>query len=256
MARQADRLMLATEEKPLCKPCHSLGLNCSYDRALRWQRVQLPDAHRGIRPPRAIARWMFLHAATLQDYESLPGQLPGLSDSDSEESMPDIDDDGDDYEGDELTASSSKTVLHLSSLSNPKPISPATWLSPLRLTAEQSRLWVYFHQAIAPSCVLNPHLNPYQDVILKIAASTGNTSPLFHAIMAISANQLYILGHKSLSSSLGDYRHRVLRSLRLETTKLEKTTLDAASAAPILATVMALVFLDVGVTLLSFNTNH
>lgn len=113
------------------------------------------------------------------------------------------------------------------------------------MTPKESHLWSYFHQRIAPSCVLNPAINPYQDVILRIAASTGSESPLFRSIMAISASQLYILGHQNYLSSSWDYRYQALRALRLETARMEQQVLNQASEAQILATVMALVFLDV-----------
>ena len=118
-------------------------------------------------------------------------------------------------------------------------------LSQLYLTSEESHLWSYFHQRIAPACVLNPSLNPYQDVILRIAASTGNESPLFRSIMAISASQLYILGDRGYHSSSWDYRYQALRALRFETVRMEQEMLDQASEAQVLATVMALIFLDV-----------
>ena len=118
-------------------------------------------------------------------------------------------------------------------------------LSPLYLTPGESHLWSYFHQRIAPTCVLNPAVNPYQDVILRIAASTGKESPLFRSIMAISSSQLYILGNQDYHSSSWDYRYQALRALRLETGRMEQEALGQASEAQILATVMALVFLDV-----------
>lgn len=122
-------------------------------------------------------------------------------------------------------------------------ILPELWT--LQLSPAESHLWTYFHKAIAPTCILNPAINPYQDIILRIAAFTGNTSPLFHAIMAISASQLYILGNESFYYLSWHYRQRALRSLRLETVKMEQGAVDQPLEAQILATVMAMVFLDV-----------
>lgn len=126
-------------------------------------------------------------------------------------------------------------------------IPPRLWT--LQLSSAESHLWTYFHKAIAPTCVLNPAINPYQDVILRIAAFTGNTSPLFHAIMAISASQLHILGNQDFYPLSWDYRQRALRSLRQQTTKIEQGTTDKSLEAQILATVMAMVFLDVSFAL-------
>lgn len=126
-------------------------------------------------------------------------------------------------------------------------IPPRLWT--LQLSSAESHLWTYFHKAIAPTCVLNPAINPYQDVILRIAAFTGNTSPLFHAIMAISASQLHILGNLDFYPLSWDYRQRALRSLRQQTTKIEQGTTDKSLEAQILATVMAMVFLDVSFAL-------
>lgn len=122
-------------------------------------------------------------------------------------------------------------------------IVPELWT--LQLSPTESHLWTYFHKAIAPTCILNPAINPYQDVILRIAAFTGTASPLFHAIMAISASQLYILGNLDFYSLSWSYRQRALRSLRLQTIKMEEGASDQAVEAQILATVMAMVFLDV-----------
>lgn len=118
-------------------------------------------------------------------------------------------------------------------------------LSKLSLNSSESYLWSYFHNAIAPSCVLDPTRNPYQDIILRIAASTGNSSPLFHSIMAISTSQLYLLGKKDFYESSWTYRQKALRSLRLQTNKMEGNGTDQNLEAQILATVMAMVFLDV-----------
>ena len=63
--------------------------------------------------------------------------------------------------------------------------------------------------------------------------------------MAISSSQLYILGNRDFHSSSWDYRCQALRALRFETAQMEREIMDQASEAQVLATVMALVFLDV-----------
>ena len=116
----------------------------------------------------------------------------------------------------------------------------------MAMSPVESYLWDYFHSAIAPSCVLDPAVNPYQDIILRIAASTGKTLPLFHIIMAISARERAILGDGKYNRVALSYHHQAVRLLRLETVKMEQGVSDQISKAQILATVMALVFLDVG----------
>ena len=63
--------------------------------------------------------------------------------------------------------------------------------------------------------------------------------------MAISASQLYILGKPEFYSPSCTYRQKALRSLRLQTTMIEYGAFDQSLEAQILATVMAMVFLDV-----------
>lgn len=99
-------------------------------------------------------------------------------------------------------------------------------LSGLSLSSSESHLWAYFHNAIAPSCVLGPARNPYQDIILRIAASAGRTSPLFRSIMAISASQLYILGHNDFYEPSWSYRQIALRSLRQQTNEMKPDASD------------------------------
>lgn len=187
---------------------------------------------------------MFLNAFNY-DFDDTPNRDVS-SDSDSEDSLTDAD------------RGASLTTLWNTPLIKPKgsPLhSPSShidmnvplWPLHLNLSPSQSFLWNYFHEAIAPACVLNPQLNPYRDVILRIAASMGNTSPLFHCIMAISASQLYVLGDRKFYQTSCDYRHQALHRLRLETAKLECTPVPATSSAHVLATVMTLVFLDVSI---------
>jgi hypothetical protein len=118
-------------------------------------------------------------------------------------------------------------------------------LSPLQLSPVETHLWEYFQKAISPSCVLNPNANPYQDVILRIAAYGGRASPLFHGVMSISANQLYNLGDRSFHESSWTYRHQALRGLRLETAKYEAGGEDVMRAGQIVAVILLMCFLEV-----------
>lgn len=221
------------EQKPVCQPCRNLGLECSYDKNLKWQRVKSHES--ALAPCRYTEEWMFLHVS-LPDFDPAPSPRLFL-DSDSDDTENSSSEGGDP----ELSSLPAQSVDGLAYGSELVPSLPHN----LFMTIEESRLWSYFHQRIAPSCVLNPALNPYQDVILRIAASTGSESPLFRSIMAISSSQLYILGDRDYHSSSWDYRCQALRALRLETARMEQELMDQALEAQVLATVMALVFLDV-----------
>ncbi|KAK5113570.1 hypothetical protein LTR85_010798 [Meristemomyces frigidus] len=66
-------------------------------------------------------------------------------------------------------------------------------LSPFALTTEQFYLLQYFESSITPQCVLPGSENLYCKVLLRmcIAAEPG---PVLHSILAVSANQLRLLG--------------------------------------------------------------
>ncbi|SPO01040.1 uncharacterized protein DNG_03788 [Cephalotrichum gorgonifer] len=225
------------QQKPVCRPCQTLGLECGYDRTLKWQSVKSYDS--ALPPLRNVEGWMFLHISALH-FDDTASSLQLLPDTDSDDSESSPSDGG---TSEELSLSPLGATNFNPSTHGFGVITPC--LSQLYLNPEESHLWSYFHQRIAPACVLDPALNPYQDVILRIAASTGNMSPLFRSIMAISSSQLYILGNQDYYSSSWGYRHQALRALRLETARMERDILDQASEAQILATVMALVFLDI-----------
>ncbi|KAJ3545493.1 hypothetical protein NM208_g2482 [Fusarium decemcellulare] len=217
-------------QKPTCKPCQTLGFICSYERTLRWQGVKTPAANCAVVfPPttRRVEKWMFLQALPDNYGDNLVTSL--LSEATPEESVSDADT--------ETQASYEYVTTNA--------IRPFRCISPLRMSPVEANLWSYFHEHIAPSCVLDPHTNPYQDIILRIAASNGNDSSLFQTIMAISSSQLYILGYQRYHSASWYYRHQALRRLRLETCKMEGHMADVSSLAQILATTMALIFLDI-----------
>jgi hypothetical protein len=221
-----ERRVKCPEEKPTCSMCATLGFSCSYSRQLRWQPIQSFDGI--ILPAQSpVEDWMFLHVHPLDfdDAHQRPSLL--LSTSDAEGISPW-------QRCDENTPSILIRDSHLQS-----------WLSPLDLSSTECHLWQYFHGAIAPTCVLDPAVNPYQDIILRIAASTGKSSPLFNIVMAISAREHSILGRGDFHTIALRYHNQAVRLLRLETTKMEQGVSDQASKAQILATVMALVFLDV-----------
>lgn len=207
--------------------CQTLGYTCSYDQLLRWQTPQEFD---GLMLPNQsmVEDWMFLHVSP-SDFDA---SRPRLSLAFSSGSY------------DAPSSPSSDVIQHESSYGDDDAeLQP--WLSPMAMSPVESYLWNYFHGAIAPACVLNPAVNPYQDIFLRIAASTGKASPLFNIVMAISARERAILGDESYHRVALGYHHQAVRLLRLETVKMEQGVSDQMSKAQILATVMALVFLDV-----------
>lgn len=223
-----QRRVKCSEEKPACSICQSFGYACSYDQLLRWQAPQQFD---GLILPNqsAVEDWMFLHASPLDFDESRPKLYitsPSASDKASSSS-----------------ASSTVTQNELLYSHGEHALRPS--LSPMAMSSVELYLWNYFHGAITPTCVLNPAVNPYQDIFLRIAASTGKASPLFNIVMAISARERSILGDERYDRVALGYHHQAVRLLRLETVKMEQGVSDQTSKAQILATVMALVFLDV-----------
>jgi hypothetical protein len=85
----------------------------------------------------------------------------------------------------------------------------------IKLSTEESRLWIYFSDFIAPRCVLIESVNPFLDMILRLAA-TYTTGSLFHCVMAVSIRQMQILGHGDPQLSLWSYRNQALAILRKE----------------------------------------
>ncbi|KAL2210940.1 hypothetical protein CC79DRAFT_546902 [Sarocladium strictum] len=231
--RCRQRRIKCPEEKPVCAPCRTLGFECSYDIKLKWQDVHLFN---GIAIPlkRAVEEWMFMHASS-RDF-NLEHQHHHLQAHKAARTLV-------------LREQSHVKDTHDQILNDSflrlEQVKVPSWLSPLAMSSMELYLWTYFQEAIAPTCVLDPSQNPYQGILLRIAASTGKSSPLFNVIMAISARENHILGSTRFDSVALSYYSRAVCLLRHETLKMEAGTLDRASEAQILATVMALMFLDI-----------
>ncbi|KAK7229832.1 hypothetical protein V2G26_002002 [Clonostachys chloroleuca] len=230
-----QRRVKCPEQKPACKPCRMLGRRCSYNQVLRWQRVQSCSKVATL-DTRSTEDWMFLHAYSV-DLSARP--LPQLLPEAALDDPPD--DDAANIKALEWPNTDDDDVFDMPY----EEIQPRAWLDPLAMSKMEVYLWTYFHGAIAPTCVLNPSVNPYQAILLRIAASTGKSSPLFNIIMAISARERSILGSREYDSVAIGYHHEALRLLRKETCKMEEGTMDQSSQAQILATVMSLIFLDI-----------
>lgn len=239
-------LLGPAEQRPVCKACEVRGLACSYELVLRWDNVDVRGGERecvGKRRPSATQEWMFLNSGQ-KDFAS-----EYCSASQNSRSSPEVD-----------------AVVSIEPLDKALPawlendhetVDPWTTsnmamyllpsLSPLQLSPVETHLWEYFQKAISPSCVLNPNANPYQDVILRIAAYAGRASPLFHGIMSISANQLYNLGDRTFHEPSWTYRHQALRGLRLETARYEAGGQDVMRAGQIVAVILLMCFLEVSI---------
>ncbi|OAA65592.1 Zn(2)-C6 fungal-type DNA-binding domain protein [Niveomyces insectorum RCEF 264] len=92
-------------------------------------------------------------------------------------------------------------------------------LSPFTLSPNEARLFDYFVHFITPRCALTD--NPYQEVLLRLAVFAPR-SALFDCVMAVSANQMQILGHGEESAvSALRLRNRALSSLRKQVGQYE-----------------------------------
>ncbi|KAI0018302.1 fungal-specific transcription factor domain-containing protein [Xylariomycetidae sp. FL0641] len=95
----------------------------------------------------------------------------------------------------------------------PRHQTPLREFSPYLLSNSEAYLWNYFDQNVTPQCVLDPSLNPYRNIILRMALSSPG-GPLFHCVLASAANQLNSLGHGEYLPTMWMYRARALRHLR------------------------------------------
>ncbi|KAK8078691.1 hypothetical protein PG994_002498 [Apiospora phragmitis] len=96
-------------------------------------------------------------------------------------------------------------------------------LSPLNLNPEEHYLWSYFDSCIAPQCVQDPKLNPYRDVVLRIAASSQEGS-LLPCVLAVAANQLHSIGRVEYKPVMWLHRARALSLLRSQVSDLAHTS--------------------------------
>ena len=125
----------------------------------------------------------------------------------------------------------------------------AIWaLLPLPLSARDIYLWEYFDRRVTPQCTLNAEINPYRDILLRVAASSPG-GPLMQCILAVSANELHNLGHDAYRTSIWDHRAHALRLLRREV-ELDSTATDLSlsritDTAQILLSTMMLCFFEV-----------
>ncbi|KAL4805925.1 fungal-specific transcription factor domain-containing protein [Aspergillus unguis] len=99
----------------------------------------------------------------------------------------------------------------------------------------ESYLLDYFIRGISPSCSLSSSHNPYTSLIIPLCF-TSNT--LLHTLLAVAANQLYLLGHEHFQQSACFYKDKALTGLRQ---RMEERVYDEQT----IATVLMLCFQDI-----------
>lgn len=113
---------------------------------------------------------------------------------------------------------------------------------PIKMSSKEARLWDYFANFIAPQCTVSTGLNPYHDIVLRLAARSP-CGPLFRVIMAVAASELHNLGQGEEEAVVSEFRGLALRSLITYLTGSQQTPQET-----IVTTVM-MAFLEVSLSL-------
>jgi hypothetical protein len=71
----------------------------------------------------------------------------------------------------------------------------------------------YFIQDIGPSCSLSGFHNPYVSLVVPLCFES---TTLRHALLAVAANQLCLLGNHQFTEQTCFYKHMALQGIRLE----------------------------------------
>ncbi|KAK4234196.1 fungal-specific transcription factor domain-containing protein [Achaetomium macrosporum] len=220
-----ERRVKCPEQRPICGHCKRLGFVCAYDVRLSWQAVVTPKTGpRGRKPEPAVEDWMFLNT-TISDFINADPPSQHIHARPTQ------------YAGD------IRGHGHLTSHIGP-------YLPPLSMDREDSYLWEYFATCVTPHCSLDKGTNPYQNVILRIAASSPQ-GPLFQCIIGASANQLYNLGHKSFGAKSWQCRANALALLTKGVTDqayqadTDSQRLDPDSAAQLIGSAVMLCFSEI-----------
>lgn len=208
--------MKCPENHPTCSHCRRLGFTCIYELKLRWVPPTLKS--KPTIPVSERHAWMFLN--TRRD-DFCVDRMP--QDLNVPPSAP---------------ARYSVSPKLCPAFPMPLSLSPSTstrivveagpheeeqnhhicltgftrCLSPLELSSDEHYLWNYFDSCIAPQCVQNPKLNPYRDVVLRIAAASKE-GPLRYCVLAVAANQLHSIGLVKYKEAMWLHRARALRLL-------------------------------------------
>lgn len=213
----------------MCKHCLRLGLCCDYDFRLTWQKASCParSARVEVGVERAAALqvlgWMFLNT-TYQDFDGLVDRDVAPLVREPEHLK---------YRGNLSPTSDSQLQCTLS------PRSVPVGLSPVRMSSQEGRLWNYFESFITPQCAVSDGLNPYRDVVLRLAAHSPH-GPLFRVIMAVAASQMHNLGHGGMEAAC-EARGIALGALRRRLASEHHTTEE------IIITTVMMGFLEVSI---------
>ncbi|KAF3801327.1 hypothetical protein GCG54_00005483 [Colletotrichum gloeosporioides] len=174
---------------------------------------------------------MFLNT-TWQDFDEVSTILPG----------PWVDN------SDNHSRSLDATRSLLSFNTSPSDLTIPRGLSPLSLSTGEASLWNYFNEFIAPRCVLKDGINPYRQIILRIAAASPG-GPVYRSILAVSAHQMQVLRHSEQLRSIWTYRDHALFSLRKTISEYSSSTtggsLRKALAQQITASTLMMCFFEI-----------
>ncbi|KAH0430647.1 hypothetical protein CcaCcLH18_07682 [Colletotrichum camelliae] len=221
-----ERRVKCPEQRPICSHCQRLGFSCHYEIRLSWQRQPnhgncLKSRLRSCFYSSLVEEWMFLNT-TWQDFEEVSAILiePWVDDSDNHSGSHD--------------AACSLLSLNTSSSDLTIPRS----LSPLNFSTGEASLWNYFNDFIAPRCVLKDGINPYRQIILRIAAASPG-GPVYRSILAVSAHQMQVLKHSEQLRSIWTYRDHALFSLRNMISEYSSSTIGGSLRKELAQQIMA-----------------
>ncbi|KAH8688756.1 fungal-specific transcription factor domain-containing protein [Talaromyces proteolyticus] len=232
-----EKHVQCTEEKPSCRRCQRLGLVCErgikllfrddaiqrgiqFGREGTWSKrcgrikkppvLELDEDFTGVPLEQYIGRWIWLNTT----YDDFTGDLDN---SDTDEALFQID------------QNTTRRALYMQGnryLRSPY-LEPRSFGGPFsQCTYEEGNLLDYFIRGIGPNCSLSRSNNPYMSLIPLLSHTTFKNT-----LLAVSANQLYLLGDKSCSQEAFMYKDKALKGLQRE---IKSPTLHFATVASVL----------------------
>lgn len=249
-----ERRVKCPGERPVCTRCTRLGLACRYGLRLIWQNERdhgsqaewalccLPTQLGGPHPEEKrptydirIEDWLFV-STTYADFES-----PELDHIRHQYAHVDFPQPPSSVRIGRPKPSPQEVLRRSSTLKLSLLVQPPFIQSP-----DEAYLWNYFDKFITPMCALNHGVNPYRDIILRVAASCP-TASLYQCIMAVSAKQMEILGHQMPSppGSVRSYRNDALASLRMQIQIQEEPSSCNAEMQQIVASSLMMCFFEI-----------
>lgn len=131
---------------------------------------------------------------------------------------------------------------------NSSDLTISRYLSPLNLATGDAFLWKYFDEFVAPRCVLKDGINPYRQIILRIAAASPG-GPVYRSILAVSSHQMQVLGHSGQPRNVWSYRDHASVSLRKTISEYSSATIGRSlrieMAQQIMASTLMMCFFEV-----------